>query len=162
MIALTRREYKKGDLGRAFAAIASTDDRSINLAIQREAKEKNILLNIVDKPEFCSFVFPARMSRGEFMITVSTGGASPAFAKKIREDLEKRFGVEYELLTRLMFFLRKRLPAGGETGRLFNRFVRSPILTCLKRNDWAGVNRLLRKHFGDGFTAQSLGLGRKS
>jgi precorrin-2 dehydrogenase/sirohydrochlorin ferrochelatase len=160
-IELIRRGYRRGDLGRAFAAVAATEDPELHRAIRREAMKKKILLNVVDRPAFCDFVFPARFSRGEFLIAVSTGGASPALAKKIREELEKRFGPEYGLLTKLMALLRPRLPSGKRTGRLFSRFVRSPVLARLKRSDWAGVDRLLQRNFGDGLTVRTLGLGRK-
>lgn len=160
-IQLVRRGYRRGDLSRAFAAVAATDDPALNREIRREAGKRKVLLNVVDRPEFCDFVFPARLSRGEFLVTISTGGASPALAKKIREELEKRFGPEYGLLTKLMALLRTRL-SRKRTGRLFSRFVRSPVIAHLKRNDWVGVDRLLRRHFGDGLTVRALGLGEKS
>ncbi len=159
-ITLVRRRYRTGDLGSAFAAIASTDDRAVNLKIHDEASKKKILLNIVDKPEFCSFVFPSRINRGEFMLTISTGGASPAFARMVREELEERFGEEYGLMADLMSHLRRVLPKGEETGRRFSRFVRSSALSCLRRRDWPGVDRLLKRHFGDRLSVRSLGMGR--
>lgn len=157
-VRLLRRRYRAGDLGQAFAAIAATDDREVNRKIYSEAVKKRILLNSVDKPEFCSFVFPARISRGEFLVTISTGGASPAFSKKIREDLEQKFGPEYELMTDLMVRLRKYLPGGSETGRKFSRFVRSPVLSFLKKKKWPQIDRLLRHQFGNGLTLRTLGL----
>ncbi len=158
-IALLRRLYRRGDLGQSFAAIASTDDRQVNLSIHREAKEKNILLNIVDKPEFCSFVFPARISRGEFLVTISTGGASPAFSKKVREDLEGHFGPEYGILVEIMTQLRRRFPPSSVKGTkdLFTSLVRSPILESIRKGNQAAVDRILRSIFGDGIRLRELG-----
>jgi precorrin-2 dehydrogenase/sirohydrochlorin ferrochelatase len=101
-ISWIKRAYRTGDLGKAFVAVAATDDREVNRKIQAEAEKKKILLNIVDKPEFCTFTLPARLNRGEFMVTVSTGGSAPGFAKKVRERLEKVFGPEYGKLVASM------------------------------------------------------------
>lgn len=148
-VRLVRRAYRLGDLGQAFAAIAATDDRKVNRAIHAEAKRKKILLNIVDKPEFCGFVFPARVSRGEFLVTVSTGGGSPALSKKVREDLEKIFGPEYGELVKLLGKIRKRFDPASLKGmqKAFTDFVRSPILSLLKKRDQKGIDRLVQQYF---------------
>ncbi len=149
-LVLCRRGYREGDLKGAFAAIAATDGRALNLRIRREAIRQRCLLNIVDRPEFCDFVFPSRINRGEFMVTISTGGASPALAKKIRQDLEKRFGEEYGRFVALLAKIRAKIPP-EERRRYelaFGKFVRSPVLGLLRKGDRAGVRRLVKGYFG--------------
>lgn len=161
-ISLTRRRYRRGDLSGAFVVVAATDDEAVNRQVHEEAGQKKILLNVVDRPELCSFIFPARLRRGDLLITVSTGGASPALAKKVRQDLERMVGPEYALLVKLMARLRHRFPPrlhrgmGMGMGRRFTALVRSPILGYLKKRDRKRINRLLRSIFGDKGNLSSL------
>jgi len=90
-----RRGYRAGDLEGAFLVIAATDDEEMNARVASEAKERGVLLNVVDDPERCGFIVPATVQRGDLVITVSTSGKSPMLARKIREELERRFGPEY-------------------------------------------------------------------
>src|SRR5262245_27727347 len=72
-------------------AFAATNDETLHKKIAREAKKTGVLLNVVDRPALCSFIVPAVVSRGDLTLAISTGGASPALAKKIRQTLELRF-----------------------------------------------------------------------
>ena len=83
-----RREYEAGDLQGAFIAIAATDDNAVNRAIAKEAEERNVLLNVVDVTHLCTFIAPSVAIRGEVTVAASTGGASPALARKFRELLD--------------------------------------------------------------------------
>lgn len=69
--------------------IAATSDRSFNLRIFQICRRKKILVNIVDDPELCDFYAPAVLERGPLQVAISTGGTSPLFAKRLREELEK-------------------------------------------------------------------------
>ena len=82
-----QREYRPGDLEGAFIAIAATDDNVVNRQIADEATERNVLLNVVDVTHLCTFIAPSVVRRGEVTIATSTGGASPALARKFREVL---------------------------------------------------------------------------
>lgn len=152
-IVLKKRGYLEGDLNGAFAAIAATDDRGLNLRIREEAMAEHLLLNIVDRPEFCDFVFSSRISRGEFLITISTGGGSPALSKKIREELEGQFGEEYGRLVSLLAEIRNKIPPEERRSyeEKFTRFVRSPILQAIRNNDMKKINSLIGDHFGEEF-----------
>ena len=92
------REYADGDLEGAFLAIASTDDEDVNRAVHEEASREGIVLNVVDRTALCSFIAPAVVRRGEVTVALSTGGASPALARKLRETLEKSEVLEYASL----------------------------------------------------------------
>lgn len=80
-----RRVYASGDLAGAWLAVAATDDPDVQRAIHAEAEREKTLLNVVDVAELCGFIAPSIVQRGPVTVAVSTGGASPALARKIRE-----------------------------------------------------------------------------
>ncbi len=95
-LVLVKEAYDERFLDGALLVIASTDDKTINQKVALDAGKRNIIVNVVDYPELCSFIVPSTISRGDLCISISTGGASPAVAKRIREELEGIFGSEYE------------------------------------------------------------------
>lgn len=99
-IRCSRRRFRRSDLRGKELVIAATGDRNLNARIASDSKAGGIWVNAVDQPEDCSFILPAVVRRGPLVLAVSTGGASPALAKRIRRDLERRYGREYELLLR--------------------------------------------------------------
>ena len=110
-VELVRRPYAPGDLAGAFLAIAATDDAAVNAAVLREARSERVLLNVVDDPAHCDFYVPAVVERGELTIAVSTGGQSPRFASRLREELERRYGPEYGEWVALLGQLRRTAAA---------------------------------------------------
>lgn len=106
-VALVRRNYQHGDLKGAFVAIAATDDNSANAEVFREADAEGVLLNAVDDSRYCHFSVPSIVRRGELMLTLSTGGKSPALAKSIRKKLSTQFGEEYAVLVDLLAEVRE-------------------------------------------------------
>ena len=108
MRALTR-EYQEGDLKNAFIAIAATDNGDINRRVVAEARRGAVLVNVVDDAENSEFIVPSYLRRGEVTIAVSTGGTSPALARKIRSRLAKELGNEYALLAPLIGEVRAEL-----------------------------------------------------
>jgi len=126
----------------------ATNDRQVNLTIYESAVRRRIPCNIADVPDLCSFIVPAVITQGELMIAVSTGGSSPALARRIRQDLEKRFGPEYAELTKVLGELRKLiLSTGGpssENRQVFRDIVDSELLTALRENDRNKVLDILR------------------
>ena len=108
-----RREYRPGDLEGAFIAIAATDDNRVNRRIAEEAGERNVLLNVVDVTHLCTFIAPAVARRGDVTIAVSTGGASPALARKFREELSRTWLLEYADLTPVLSEARAELKRLG-------------------------------------------------
>ena len=104
-----QQKYDEVFLKEALVVIASTDDEEVNKKIYYDAVKMGILVNVVDRPEFCSFIVPATISRGDLSISISTGGASPALARNIRESLEKQFGDEYDEFTKLLSEMRRKV-----------------------------------------------------
>jgi len=93
-----RRPYEPGDLERTFIAIAATDDTGVNIRVYEDAEQRAMLVNIVDVPPLCNFILPAIVRTGPLAIAISTAGASPALAKRIKRQVEEEFGAEYARL----------------------------------------------------------------
>ena len=108
-----KREYESGDLAEAFIAIAATDDNTVNRLIAKEAESRNVLLNVVDVTPLCTFIAPSVARRGEVTIATSTGGASPALARKFREELTGSRILEYADLAPLLSEARGELRGLG-------------------------------------------------
>jgi precorrin-2 dehydrogenase / sirohydrochlorin ferrochelatase len=89
-----RREYAAGDLTAQFLVVAATDNPVVNRAIFKEATEKNILCNAVDDPPFCDFYFPSVVRRGDLQIAISTAGASPALAQRLRKEINAQLPLD--------------------------------------------------------------------
>lgn len=90
-----KKTFAEDDLAGAFLVIAATNDRNVNEAVAQAAAPGQ-LVNVVDDPKRCDFHVPAVIRRGPLTIAVSTGGASPALARRIRRELEEKYGEEYE------------------------------------------------------------------
>lgn len=117
-----RAEYRTGMAQGYFLVIACTDSEAVNRAVYEEATASGAIINAVDDPAYCNFYAPAVVSRGEFQIAISTGGASPALAQRVRRELEEQFGVEYgpwtDWLGRTRSALRETLPASERRKQL--------------------------------------------
>jgi siroheme synthase-like protein len=144
-IAVVERAYREGDLAGAFLAIAATDDPAVNQAVWQEAERSGCLLNVVDDPAHSGFIVPAIVRRGDLAITVSTGGASPALARRLRERLEALFGPEYGELVSLLAELRPDLLARFEDGEArlaaVSRLIDSELLDMIKRDGREAAKR---------------------
>ncbi len=90
-----RRPYREGDLEGAYLAFAATDSREVNAAVAREAEERGVPVNVADRPSEGDFALPSALRRGRLQVAVSTGGASPTLARRIRDKLEEVFGPEW-------------------------------------------------------------------
>ncbi len=106
-----RRPYRPGDLEGAALVIAATDERALNAAISAEAGRRGVLVNVVDDPELCTFTVPAVVRRGDLVVAVSTGGLSPAMARRVREMLEETIDAAYGELLDLLAGLRPEVLA---------------------------------------------------
>jgi siroheme synthase-like protein len=90
-----RREYRSEDLERTFIAIAATDDTDVNIRVYEDAERRAMLVNVVDVPPLCNFILPAIVRTGPLAIAISTAGASPALAKRMKTEVADLFGEEY-------------------------------------------------------------------
>jgi precorrin-2 dehydrogenase/sirohydrochlorin ferrochelatase len=97
-IAWERREFRDSDLDRAFLAIAATNDTDVNIAVSEGAERRAMLVNVVDVPPLCNFILPAIVRSGPLAIAISTAGASPALAKRMKREIGESYGEPYARL----------------------------------------------------------------
>ena len=109
------REYQRGDLKGAFLGIAATDKRQVNQQIFNEAEELGVVLNVVDDPALCAFIAPSIVERGPVTVAISTGGTSPALARKLRETLADSPALEWADLAHVLSKARKHIKKQGVT-----------------------------------------------
>lgn len=149
----TKRKYREGDLAKAFLVIAATDDLEVQRRTYEEAERRGILINVADVPQKCNFILPATVRRGDFTISVSTAGKSPALAKYLRRELEKRFGPEYKILIDILGVLRRGVldkgQAQADNEPLFTRLVHEEMPTWIKDEKWDRVARHIRSVLGE-------------
>ena len=92
---LELREFQPADLTDSFMAIAATNDTDVNIAVYDEAERLAMLVNVVDVPSLCNFILPAIVRTGPLAIAISTAGASPALAKRMKREISELFGPDY-------------------------------------------------------------------
>jgi siroheme synthase-like protein len=97
-----RRDYRRGDLDGAFLVIAATDDTDVNIAVFADAEARGMLANVVDVPPLCNFILPAIVRNGPLAVAISTAGASPALAKRMKREIAEQFGEPYAQLALLL------------------------------------------------------------
>jgi precorrin-2 dehydrogenase / sirohydrochlorin ferrochelatase len=97
-IAWEKREFHDGDLDGAFLAIAATSDTDVNVAVYEGAERRAMLVNVVDVPPLCNFILPAIVRSGPLAIAISTAGASPALAKRMKREIADTYGEPYARL----------------------------------------------------------------
>ena len=112
-IAYRQREYIASDLDGQQLVFSATDRRDVSLAVAADARQRGVWVNAADDPENCDFLLPSVLQRGRLQVAVSTGGASPALAARLRRDLESYFTREYEELVELAAEVRRELRASG-------------------------------------------------
>jgi precorrin-2 dehydrogenase/sirohydrochlorin ferrochelatase len=113
------------DLDGAFLCVASSDDPTERDAIARAARSRGVLVNVMDDVPNCDFAAPAVVRRGDLVLAIGTGGRSPAIARKLREDLERRFGDEWaevlDVVSRVREETRSVLPGFAARARRWRR-----------------------------------------
>ncbi len=129
--------FKEKYLDGAFLVIGAASNSEINHHVFEAAAKKNKLVNIVDSLDECNFIVPSIIKQGDLIISISTGGKSPALAKKIRKQLENQFGKAYKDFLSLVGKLRQRIiaqfPDTKHRNKVFQALVDSEILDLFKK-----------------------------
>jgi len=155
-----KRSYLTSDLDTIFLVIGASDDEELNRQISADAEKLNMLCNIADRPKVCNFILPSIVNRGDLVISISTSGKSPAFAKKLRKELEKQFGVEYIEFLRLMGAIREKLLSEKHEPEahkhIFERLISSDLVEMIKNNRKEDIDSLLFDILGQGYEFEDL------
>jgi precorrin-2 dehydrogenase/sirohydrochlorin ferrochelatase len=148
-IELRRRAYEPHDLDGATLVIAATNDAALNEAVAAECRRQRILVNVADDPELCDFIVPAVVESGSIQLAVSTGGKSPALARKLKTDLEHALGREYAEVNDLLGELRERakaapsLPHDRDRKQFFDDLIGQGIIELIRDGRRADAYRIV-------------------
>lgn len=140
--------------------VGATDDPEVNARISAAAKARGIWVNIVDAPALCTFIVPAQIRRGPLTIAISTGGASPALARRLREELEARFGPEYGPYLELLRAVREKVLETGrgrpDNAALFHRLATAPLRAAIGKKNPKELLQVLTEAVEGRLTQETL------
>lgn len=140
------RGHRSGDAAGCALAVVATDDPAVNQAVGEDASGHGALCNRADRPEAGDVVMPAVLRRGDLVVSVSTGGASPSLAGVVRREIEDHLGPEWEQFTDLLAELRPRLQSAdmGSAGRrqAIHDMIARGVLGALAHDDPARARKI--------------------
>lgn len=143
-----KRRYRKGDLKGAFIAVCATDDDAVNRRVYEHAADAGIPVNVVDQPHLCTFTVPAVLSRKDLVITVSTGGGSPALSRRIRKRIESDIGSTFADHVALLKEMRGKVRESGLSPdarkELFTRMADQDVHDVIEKRGVVAARRLVR------------------
>lgn len=147
------RGYHPGDLEGAFLVIAASDDPALNQQVWEAASGAGILVNVVDSPAMCNFFTPAVVRRGDFVLSIATGGTAPALGARLRWEMESSFGSEYETMTNWCAALRPVMMEvfsdPHERAAGWYALVDSPVLNLLAAGQFAKARAWIAENLGE-------------
>lgn len=139
LIQLYQREFQALDLEHVFMAFVATDDNQVNASLSKICRERGILVNAVDDPPHCDFYVPSILKRNSLVLAISTGGKSPAFARRLRQELEElitpAYGEFTDILGEQRELIKERIEDIEVRKRIFEELVYSDILDLLKAGE---------------------------
>lgn len=152
-----RAAYRRNHIEGASVVIAATDSGAVNAKVARDARSEGALVNVVDTPELCDFVFPAVAQKGDVSIAVSTGGASPTLARKLKDEIAGSLDDAYVALAKVLATTRplamKEIPNAARRCEYFETLASDGFLKLLKSKGHdkalAEALRLLDEKFRD-------------
>jgi precorrin-2 dehydrogenase/sirohydrochlorin ferrochelatase len=153
-IELHERAFAEEDLDGAFLVVAATEHNPTNVRVFEGAEARQMLCNVVDVTHLCNFILPSIVRRGDLAIAVSTGGASPAMARRIRLSLAECYGDEYAVAMQLLGSLREELkaryPSPQDRKILFERMVYSDLMDMVRAGDVEGIEAWVERCIEEG------------
>ncbi len=149
-----RRETFQPAAGRdVFLIVAATEDPETARAVREYGDRHRIFVNVVDKTQFCSFIVPAIVDRGNLLIAISTSGKSPALASAIRRELEARYGSEYseviEILGRIRAQVKGSLPKFEDRRAFYLQLVSANLPEVHRRGGAEAVRDYIQEKLGE-------------
>ncbi|MEA2645482.1 MAG: precorrin-2 dehydrogenase, partial [Chloroflexota bacterium] len=144
-VELLARGFQDGDVEGCFIVVDASGDDAGGERVAAAARERGVLVNVLDRPALCDFIAPALVRRGPLQVAISTAGRSPFMAAEVRRTLEAQLGEEYGRLVELVGELRDRLRAEGmplaRQQEIYARVPASGALDLLRAGDLAGARR---------------------
>lgn len=160
------KKFSSGDLDCAAIAFAATDDPEVNRLVASEAAASGIPVNVADSPGLSSFSSPAAIRRGDFTISVTTGGKAPAFSRMIRKRLALSFGREYGETVALMGKIREKLLTQNDNRRynkrILSELANSDLQELLASGSFTELDNLLLALCGPGNSMAELGMRKET
>jgi len=154
------RGYREGDLEGAFMAIVAEFEDDTNEIVYREARERDILVNVMDDIPHANFAFGSIVRRGPLTISVSTSGAAPALAVRLRQRFEKEFGPEYGAFLEFMQKLREPMarhhPDFNKRKKLWYELIDSEVLGLFREDRVDAACRKTAEIVGEAVVADAL------
>ena len=136
LLTTRRKRFEASDLEGATLVIASTADGTVNTEVAEACRSRQIPVNVVDLPELGDFIVPAVIDKGSVQIAISTGGKSPALARRLKADLDRQIGPEYaevnDLLGSLRDAAKKALPTDSDRKRFFDALLDAGVIDLLR------------------------------
>lgn len=156
-ISLDKRPYQSKDIEGKVLVVAATGDEAVNAQVWNDAAAARILVNVVDRPELCSFTLPAVVRRGDLSFAVATEGRCPALAQALKEELESRYGEDYGKALALLGDLRRVMIAEGWSNERVKNALKAlysrGIVRLLASGDREALRVLLSSEAGEGLIA---------
>ncbi|SDE95202.1 precorrin-2 dehydrogenase/sirohydrochlorin ferrochelatase family protein [Sporomusa acidovorans] len=147
-LAWVARVYQAGDLHNFFLVFCATNEPAANRQAAKDAQAAGALVNVADAPELSDFYVPAHIVRGDLLLTISTGGGSPALARRLREEIAARYGPEYghylALIAKLRPELKGRLATTKEREKFWRETIDLEALDLLKQGKFNEAEERIR------------------
>jgi len=145
-ITVAERPFEPADLDEAWLATAATPDPAVNASVYEAGQARRVFVNAADDPEHCSFTLMSTVRRGDLVVTIGTGGRSPALATYLKDHLATELGPEWEVLLELLSDERERLRAAGTSTETvdWRRAIDSGMLDLIRTGRVAQAKELLR------------------
>jgi precorrin-2 dehydrogenase/sirohydrochlorin ferrochelatase len=155
-----KRTFHSRDLAGMFLVFAATSDAQVNRQVLNQARAARVWCNSADDPDQGDFILPAVMNQGDLVCAVSTCGASPALARKIRDELSCAYGPEYGQFLVLMRAVREKLLASGHDPdghkQVFRAMMETSLPALVAAGDTAAIDAVLYQLLGSGFKLNDL------
>lgn len=148
-IAHRARQYEEGDLAGFRVAYWTDANNKWARRAAAEARVSGVPLNVSDRPKLCTFIVPAVIRRGPLQVAISTGGASPALAKLLRQELSEVIGEEYATVLAIMEAVRGRIQqkeADHARRAALSAKLVEELREALRRHDRAAADEVLRTY----------------
>ena len=147
-LAWVMRAYQVGDLHNFFLVFCATNEPEINRQAAADAQAAGALVNIADAPDLSDFYVPAHVAQGDLLLTISTGGGSPALSRRLRQELAARYGPEYgyylALIAKLRPEMKERLATAKEREKFWRETIDQETLDLLKEGKFSEAEERIR------------------